>query len=322
MKAKITAIKAYAPDKVIDNHFFEGKIETSDEWIQTRTGIKTRRFSEENQYTSDLCVGAAQQLITDNGIDKDQIDFIIVATISQDHVMPSVASQVQGKLGITSAGTMDLTAACAGFVYGLIVAQGLIAAGTHKKVLVFGADTLSKYIDLTDRTTCILFGDGAGVALVEAAENGNVLGAITGTEGQSGHCLYLSNSTTLINGQQVIADNKIHQDGKSVFKWAVTTVAREAKKLIDSCNLAVEDIDWFIPHSANMRIIEAICKYLDLPTEKALESIVNFGNTSAASIPLAFAQAQEQQRIKSGDKILMIGFGGGLTYGGIIIEWP
>lgn len=322
MEAKISAINAYAPDRIIDNHFFEGKIDTSDEWIQSRTGIKTRRFTDEDEFTGDLCVGAAKKLMKDNNVDSSEIDFIIVATISQDQVMPSVASQVQGRLGIKGAGAIDLTAACAGFVYGLVVAQGLIKAGTHKKILVFGADTLSKFIDFKDRTTCILFGDGAGVGLVEAAEKSNILGAVTGTEGESGHCLYLSNNAESINQHPIIANNKIHQDGKSVFKWAVTTVARETKKLIDNSGLTIEDIDWFIPHSANMRIIEAICKYLDMSTEKALESITDFGNTSAASIPLAFEKGQMANKIKSGDKIVMIGFGGGLTYGGIIIEWP
>ena len=258
MQAKITALGTYVPERIVDNHYFETIVETNDEWIVSRTGIRTRHFAAENEYTSHMCVAAAKNLVLENNVTLDDVDFIIVATVTPDQTMPSVASQVQDKLGLLHTGAVDISAACAGFVYGIIMAQGLITAGTHRKVLVFGAETLTKFTNYEDRTSCILFGDGAGVVLGEAAPKGNILGAVTGSQGDGGKDLYLSNQRKQINGQDVITDNKIHQNGRAVFKWAVSTVAQQMVVLAERSRIALPDLDWFIPHSANMRIIEAL----------------------------------------------------------------
>lgn len=322
MQAKITAIGTYVPEKVIDNHYFESIIDTNDEWIQSRTGIKTRRFAAEFEYTSHLCVAAARNLMEENNCSVEDVDFIIVATVTPDQTMPSVATQVQDKLGIPNTGAIDISAACAGFSYGVIMAQGLIAAGTHKKILVFGAETLTKVTNYEDRTSCILFGDGAGVVLVEAAEKGNILAAVTGSQGDGGKDLYMSNRRKQINGVDIITDDKIHQNGRAVFKWAVTTVAQQMQVLAARSNSTLDDITWFVPHSANMRIIEALCNQSGFPIERTLESISVYGNTSSASIPLALHKGIRDGKVHSGDRIMMIGFGGGLVYAGIVVEWP
>ena len=321
MRAKISAIGTYVPEKIVDNHFFEGIVETSDEWIQTRTGIKTRRYAADNEYTSDLSIKAVEDLCNGDHDMLSDVDFIIISSSTSNHSMPNLASRVQQHFGIQNCGTIDLVAACAGYPYGIIVAKGLIESGIYKKVLIIGADTLSKFIDFEDRTTCILFGDGAGATLVEASDEGNILASCTGTDGDSAHNLYLSNLSKQINGQLIEDNNKIHQDGRKVFKWAVSTVSRESQKLVEGMELSIRDIDWFIPHSANLRIIEAICEQMDFPKDRALESVVNYGNTSAASIPLALHRGIKDGKVKKGDKILMIGFGAGLTYAGTVVEW-
>jgi 3-oxoacyl-[acyl-carrier-protein] synthase III len=322
MNAEITGISSYAPSRIIDNSFFEKIIETSDEWIVSRTGIKERRFAEENEFTSDVCVSAAKNLIKENpSLSLEGVDFIITATTTADQVMPSTASQIQNKLNIKNCGTLDIAAACAGFAYGIILAKGLIAAGSHQKVLVFGAETLSKFSDLTDRTTCILFGDGAGVALVEASEKGNIFESITGTEGTGGKDLYISQNAAKINEVPIDNNGKIHQNGKVVFKWAVQTVSEKIRELLAKSSTSLKDLDWIILHSANLRIIEAVSREIDFPVSRMPESIQYFGNTSSASIPLAWHSALKDGRIKKGDKILLMGFGGGLTYAGCIVEW-
>ena len=318
MQAKITAISTYVPERVVDNHYFEEFIETNDEWIVSRTGIKTRHFAAEDEYTSHLCVAAARSLEKECNKSLHDVDFVIVATVTPDQPMPSVATMVQDQLGLTGAGAIDISGACAGFSYAVILAQGLIAAGTHRKILVFGAETLTKVTDFTDRTSCILFGDGAGVVLIEAAEKGNILGAVTGSQGDGGKDLYLTARPLAINGQEVIPDSKIHQNGRAVFKWAVNTVSQQMGVLAAKSGLTLEQIDWFVPHSANMRIIDALCKQTGFPVEKTLESISVYGNTSSASIPLALHRGIKEGKVKPGDHIMMIGFGGGLVYAGIV----
>ncbi|HZX57157.1 MAG TPA: ketoacyl-ACP synthase III [Mucilaginibacter sp.] len=321
MNSKITAISVYAPSKRISNEWFADKIETNNEWIISRTGIKERRFAEPDEYTSDMCIKAVKNLLAENpGITLDGVDFIFVGTTTADQVMPSMASQVQNAFNIQNAGCLDIMAACAGFVYGLVLAKGLIAAGTHKKILVFGAETLSKFTDFTDRTSCILFGDGAGVALVEPWIQPKILNAVTGSDGSHGKDLYLSQHNTLVNGEHIDANGKIHQNGKVVFKWAIQTVTAKVKELLSKNFMKAEQLDWIILHSANMRIIEAVALELNYPMDKMLTSIECFGNTSSASIPLAWDLAMKAGKIKSGNKILMLGFGGGLTFAGVIIE--
>ena len=321
MNSKITAIGVYAPSKIIPNDWFADKIETNNEWIISRTGIKERRFSEPDEYTSDMCVKAVQNLLAENpGITLDGVDFILVGTTTADQVMPSMASQVQNYFKLPNTGCLDIMAACAGFVYGLILAKGLIAAGTHKKVLVLGAETLSKFTDYTDRTSCILFGDGAGVALVEASEKSKIFNGVTGSDGSHGKDLYLSQHASVVNGEQIDPNGKIHQNGKVVFKWAVQTMSHKVKELLATNHMELEQLDWVILHSANLRIIEAVASELNCSMDKMLTSIEQFGNTSSASIPLSWDIASKAGKIKPGNKILLLGFGGGLTFAGVIVE--
>ncbi len=321
MKAKITAIGTAVPDRIIDNQYFTSIIETTDEWIRSRSGITVRRFAADDEFTSDICMRAAQNLAENSGKHLSDVDFVIVATITPDQVMPTVSAILQDRLGLKNCGALDISAACAGFSYGITLANGLVAAGTHRKILVFGSETLSKITDFTDRSSCFLFGDGAGVVLVEADETGNILGAITGSEGSGGKELYLTNQPRTIQNLVAIADGKIHQNGRAVFKWAVSTIAQVMHELPKKAGLTLDQIDWFVPHSANLRIIEALCQQANFPIEKTLESITLFGNTSSASIPLAFARGISEGKVKRGDTVMMIGFGGGLVYSGVIFKW-
>lgn len=321
MQARITAIGTYAPEQVIDNKYFEGIIETSDEWIQSRTGITTRRFSHVNQYTSHLSIEAVKNMAARYDKNIREVDFILVATVSHDQIMPSMATQLQHHLDIPNAGALDISAACAGFGYGIVLAKSLVNSGMYRKVLVVGAETLSKITDFSDRTSCILFGDGAGAVLIEAAEEGNIGASLVGAEGSGGQDLYLSTRASQVNGEQINANGKIYQNGRKVFKWAVQCMSEKFNELLEMEGIGKEEIDWFVPHSANMRIIEAICKRVGFPVEKALESISDFGNTSSASIPLALDKGVRAGRVKPGDKIMLLGFGGGLAYAGAIVKW-
>jgi 3-oxoacyl-[acyl-carrier-protein] synthase-3 len=235
-----------------------------------------------------------------------------------------MAAIVQFRMEIAQAGALDIFGACAGFAYGITLAKGLIAAGTHKKVLVIGAETLSKVTDFTDRSSCILFGDGAGVVLIEPAQPsdvGSIGSCITGSFGEGGPDLYMSGMAHRLYDLPIVRNQKIIQNGRKVFKWAVTTAAVEVPKLVAKQGLTMEDIDWFIPHSANMRILEAIATQMGIPMEKVLESVSVYGNTSSASIPLALDRALKAGKIKKGDKIVFFGFGGGLVYAGNLITW-
>ncbi|MEQ8905005.1 ketoacyl-ACP synthase III [Ekhidna sp.] len=319
--SQITAFGTYVPEKIVDNHYFEEFIDTNDEWIISRTGIKTRRFAKEGEYTSDLAVKAVQNLMEVSGKDVSDVDFIVVCTTSPDQPMPNSASRVQYKLGIENCGCNDIYAACAGFVYGLQVAHGFVNSGVYKKVLVIGAETLSKIMDIEDRTSCILFGDAAGAALVEPGDKEQFIAFNSGTNGDFGHDLYLSHKKNSINGVGINPHGKIVQNGRSVFKWAVGNIPKKIHELVNKAGLTIDDIDYIVPHSANLRIIEAIAKSLNYPMEKIPESVTEFGNTSSASIPLAIKKSMTNGGIKKGDTILMIGFGGGLTFAGCIVKW-
>ena len=321
MNAKITALGVYTPVKIIPNKWFEDKIDTNEEWIISRTGIKERRFAEPDEFTSDMAVKAVQQLVAANpGVNLADVDFIMVATTTADQLMPNTASQVQNKLQIPDAGCLDLMAACAGFVYGIILAKGLIIAGSHKKILVIGAETLSKITNYQDRASCILFGDGAGAILVEPSADARIFISLTGTDGSYGKHLYLSTQPRIINGEVIIPDGNIHQNGRVIFKWAVQNMTLKVKKLLAINNFNIEELDWLILHSANLRIIEAVAEELVFPLSKMLTSLEYYGNTSSASIPLAWDLGVKVKKIKPGNKVLLLGFGGGLTYAGVIIE--
>ncbi|MCP4458510.1 MAG: ketoacyl-ACP synthase III [Cytophagales bacterium] len=318
--SKITAFGTYAPEKILDNEYFERIIETNNEWIVSRTGIHERRVVSEGQFTSDLAVEAIKNLQERSGKSIEDVDFIIVATTTPDQIMPNVASQIQNKLGIKNAGCNDIYAACAGMVYGLQLGHGLICSGAYKKVLVVGSETLSMVTDYTDRATCLLFGDAAGVVLLEPGEN-DFMAFNSGTSGDYGQDLYLSHQKDHVNGMPIKPNSKIVQNGRQVFKWVVSNIPVKIRELVAKAGLELDDIDYIIPHSANLRILEAISKELDYPMERIPESISMNGNTSSASIPMALSKAQADGRIKKGQTLLLIGFGGGLTFAGAIIKW-
>ncbi|PTM57663.1 ketoacyl-ACP synthase III [Desmospora activa] len=322
-KATITAIGIHVPEEVIGNDYFETIVDTSDEWIVQRTGIRERRFAGKQEFTSDLAITAVTNMIQQYDIKVDDVDMILVATSTPDHVFPSVASRIQSHFEIKHTGAIDLHATCAGFVYGLNMANALVTAGMNRKVLVIGAETLSKTTDFSDRTTCILFGDGAGAALVEYTEEnpGFLASYIGATKGEGGIHLYRTHLSDQLDGQPVKDHGQIVQNGREVYRWAVTTVPTGMHSLMDQTELSLDDVDWFIPHSANARMIETICEKSGFPLEKTLMSMERYGNTSAATIPLALAGGIREGKVQSGDTLLLYGFGGGLVHAGLLLKW-
>ncbi|MBT2291868.1 ketoacyl-ACP synthase III [Paenibacillus albidus] len=320
--AKITAIGSYVPLQKMTNADLEQMVETNDEWIVQRTGIKERRISRPNEFTSDLCVSAVQDLMKRYDKSVQDVDMVLVATSTPDFTFPSVASLIQHRLGIPlTAGAMDLNAACAGFVYALHTAHSYVASGLHRKVLVLGADTISKITDYTDRSTCILFGDGAGAVLVESDElSTGFFGYHLGSDGGGGHHVYRTALSSRIDELELLDTKLLVQNGREVFRWAVRTVPQGVQRLLDQAGVSLAQVDWFIPHSANLRIIEPICERLNYPIEQALYSLVNFGNTSAATIPLALDLGVREGKVQNGQRILMYGFGAGLTHAGQLVQ--
>lgn len=321
-KAKITAIGTYVPEKILTNADLEQMVDTNDEWIVQRTGMRERRIAKDNEFVSDLSCKAVADMIERYAVDVTDVDMILVATSTAEYTFPSVASRIQHYFNIKQTGSMDLGAACAGFVYGLQLADGMISSGIHKKVLVVGAETLSKITDYTDRSTCILFGDGAGVVLIERDEDHpSFISSISGTHGIGGGHLYRRTFATEIDGVNIENNPFLVQNGREVYKWAVRKVPDVSYKLINQAGIQPEDIQWFVPHSANLRMIESICEKGPIPIERTLTSVEYRGNTSAASIPLAIQLGLDHGRLKCDDTMLLFGFGGGLTYAGVILRW-
>lgn len=321
-KAKITAIGSYVPEKIMTNEDFAQIVDTNDEWIVSRTGIKERRIAADDEYTSDLGYRAVLDLVSRYNKTIDDVDMIIVCTFTPDVATPSSAAIIQAKLNLKHTGALDLNAACAGFTYGIHLANALITSGLHRKILVIGSETLSKITDYEDRTTCILFGDGAGAVLVEYDEvESSVLAHHMGTEGQKSKNLYCAGISKQLFGEAIHPSNKIVQNGREVYRWAVTTVPEGVQQLLQNASLSIDDVDWFVPHSANLRMIESICERTGLPLDKTLYSLVQYGNTSSATIPLALDAAVKDGRIQKGDHLVLYGFGGGLTHAGLLIRW-
>jgi 3-oxoacyl-[acyl-carrier-protein] synthase III len=322
--ARLSAIGTYAPSKVLTNDDLAKLVDTTDEWIVRRTGIRERRIAADDEFTSDLCTAAARDALTRSGTSPGDVGLVIAGTTTPDYPFPSVASQVQDRLGLQNAGAVDIQATCAGFAYGLHIANGLITAGVHDRVLVVAGETLSKVTDYTDRATCILFGDGAGAALVEASTPGNIRASIVGSDGEGGQHLYrtgLSRRIADAGGGAELAPGLIRQNGREVYRWAVETVSAGVSRLMKDAGLTGEDIDWFIPHSANIRITEAVCERTGIPVTRTLSSIECYGNTSAATIPLALAPAIAANQIRRGDTMILYGFGGGLVHAGLLLDW-
>jgi len=324
--ARLSAIGTYAPSKVLANDDLAKLVDTTDEWIVRRTGIRERRIAADDEYTSDLCTAAARDLFARSGTSPGDVDLVIVGTTTPDYPFPSVASMVQDRLGMRHAGAIDIQATCAGFAYGLHIANGLVSAGVHDRVLVAAGETLSKVTDYTDRATCILFGDGAGAALVEAATPGSIRASIVGSSGDGGPHLYRTGLSRRIASAAGAAGAElppglIRQNGREVYRWAVETVSAGVSRLMQDAGLTGDDIDWFIPHSANIRITEAVCERTGIPVSRTLSSIECYGNTSAATIPLALAPAIAANKIRRGDTLILYGFGGGLVHAGLLLDW-
>lgn len=321
-KARITAIGSYVPEKRLTNKDLEKMVETNDEWIVKRTGIKERRIAHEEEFTSDIGYKAVKDLMERYDKSVEDVDMIIVCTFTPDFNTPSVASLVQAKLGIKNTGAIDLNAACAGFTYGLHVANGLVTSGLNRKILVVGADTLSKLMDYEDRATCILFGDGGGAVLVEYDEKQpSFLSSHLYSEGEGGKHLYSTNLSTRINGEDLNDSGNLVQNGREVYKWAVTTVPKGMQTVMKNAEYQLNDVDWFVPHSANLRMIESICDRSGFPIERTLYSLVEYGNTSSATIPLSLEIGLKEGKLSGGEKVLLYGFGGGLAQAGLLIDW-
>ena len=315
----------YVPDNVMTNDDLARIVDTNDEWIRTRTGIAERRLAGKEETTATMGAKAAREALTRAQADPADVELIIVATVTPDRVFPSAACVIQDLIGATNAAAFDLSAGCSGFVYGLSVASKMIESGAYRNALVIGAETLSHLVNWEDRSTCVLFGDGAGAFFLEADERpGGLLGFELGADGSGGALL----TGPLVGRGYVPAvgpDNSpdyIYMNGRAVYRFATRVMGVAAKKAIERAGLTIEDIDLFIPHQANLRIIEAAAKQLQLPMEKVYVNIHRYGNTSAASIPVACAEAAEEGRLQPGDTVVMVGFGAGLTWAAAVVQWP
>ena len=320
MKARILGTGSHLPEKVVTNHDLSKMVETSDEWILSRTGIKERRVSDDKTSTSDLAVVAARKALESANLKAEELDFIIVGTTTPDTLFPSVACILQDKLGARSAACFDVSAACSGFNYGLSVAASFIESGAGRNVLLVGADTLTKYLNWKDRGTCILFGDGAGAVVLQATrEDRGVLASVLGAKGEGGKYLIMPGGGSRDPEQK--NSRFITMDGKEVFKFAVWALQDSLIKVLEKGGYKIADLDVLIPHQANIRIIDHVIKKFNLPSEKVYVNLQNYGNTSAASVPIALDEALADSKIKDGDLIVLSGFGAGLTYGANLIRW-
>ncbi|MDD4601280.1 3-oxoacyl-[acyl-carrier-protein] synthase 3 protein 1 [bioreactor metagenome] len=321
----IIGLGCYVPEKVLTNFDLEKMVDTSNDWIVERTGIKQRHIAGDDVATSDLAVKAAEQALADAGISADELDLIIVGTATPDMYFPSVACIIQNKLKATKAAAFDLSAGCSGFVYGLVTGSQFIISGLYKKVLVVGAETLSKILDWTDRNTCVLFGDGAGAAVLSVVDDGyGILGVELGAEGAGGHYLSLPAGGSRLPASELTVANRshfVHMNGNEVFKFAIKVMGEAALKALENASLKPEDVDCFIPHQANIRIIQSAAKRLKMPMEKVMINVDKYGNTSSASIPIALKEAVMNGKVKKDDTIVLVGFGAGLTWASCVIKW-
>ena len=325
INAVITGVGGYVPDYILNNEELSRMVDTTDEWITTRVGIKERHIlTEEGLGTSYLARKAAKQLIQKTGVDPDTIDALIVTTTTPDYKFPSTASIVLGKLGLKNAFAFDFSAACCGFLYTLDVAASMIQSGRYKKIIVIGADKMSSLVDYTDRATCVLFGDGAGAVLVEATEEENVgvQNSYLRTDGQGLPFLHMKAGGSVCPPSHFTVDHRLHylyQEGRTVFRYAVTDMSNDVMKIMEMNNLKADDVNWVIPHEANLRIIEAVTKRTGIPLDKVVVNIERYGNTSAATIPLALWDAESQ--LKKGDNIIFTAFGAGFVHGASFYKW-
>lgn len=321
-EAEIIGIGAYAPEKIVSNDFLSTIVDTSDEWIYSRTGIKNRRIAE-NENTSDQAAKAALKALKDAGMEASELELIVVATVSPDNFVPSCACMVQGIIGADKAMAFDINAACSGFIFALNIASQFIKTGQVQNALVIGAETLSKITDWSDRGTCVLFGDGAGAVVLKKSEKNKVISIYTGTDGSKGE--NLTAVALPLNGSFPSGKKDwnyfINMNGREIFKFATKVIEESIEKVLEDAGLTIENIKYIVPHQANMRIIEFVAGRMKISADKFYMNIENYGNTSSASIPLALNELYEKGMIEKGDKLIMVGFGGGLSWGAALIEW-
>lgn len=318
MFSRIIGTGSYLPERVVTNDELARTVDTSDEWVRTRTGIHSRHVAAEGQLASDLALPAAQGALQSAGVKPADIDLIIVATTTPDIIFPSTACILQSKLGIAGCPAFDVQAVCSGFVYALTIADLFIRSGQSKHVLVVGTEVYSRILDWSDRNTCVLFGDGAGAVIVAASEKPGILATKLHADGSHKEMLCVPGS---VNAGKVWGSPFVHMDGGSVFKFAVRVFEEGAREVLEAAGMKVSDLDWFIPHQANIRIMEATAKKLGLPKEKLIATVHHHGNTSAASIPLAMDEAVKDRRILPGQTLLLEGVGGGFTWGAVLLRW-
>ena len=308
MNAGILGVGHYAPEKVLTNQDLEKMVDTSDEWIRSRTGIEERRIAADGEDTSHMAVNAARSALEDANMDAEELDMILVATVTPDQPFPSVATMLQEQLGARKVAAMDLSAACAGFMYGVITAKQFIESGGYKNVLVVGVEKLSKITNWEDRNTCVLFGDGAGAAVIgPVSDDRGIMSFELGSDGSGGPHLY-QNETLFMNGREV-------------FKFAVRQMPESSVNVVKKIGLKEEDVDYLIPHQANIRIMEAARERLGISEDKMATSVKRYGNTSSASIPMALSEEVKAGKIKDNDLVVLVGFGGGLTWGAVALRW-
>ena len=321
IRAVVVGVGHYLPERMVPNAEFEQTIETSDEWIKSRSGIERRHFAAEGQTTSDMAARAAEAAISAAGLSPDDIDAIVLATSTADLTFPSAATMVQARLGMTRGFAYDVQAVCAGFVFALTNANALIVSGQAKRVLVIGAETFSRLMDWSDRSTCVLFGDGAGAVILEAqsgngsAEDRGILSCDLNSDGRHKDILYVD------GGVSTGTTGYLRMQGKEVFRHAVEKLAQTAHAALDKIGLSGEDVDWIVPHQANIRIIEGTAKRMQVPMDRVIVTVQDHGNTSAASIPLALSVGVERGQIKPGDLLVTEAIGGGLAWGSVVLRW-
>ncbi len=318
MFSRIIGTGSYLPEKVVTNDDLARTLDTSDEWIRTRTGIQSRHVAADGQLASDLALPAAQRALKSAQVDAADIDLIIVATTTPDIIFPGTACILQAKLGVAGCPAFDVQAVCSGFVYALTIADLFIRAGQATRVLVVGTEVYSRILDWSDRGTCVLFGDGAGAVIVAASDKPGILATKLHADGSHKEMLCVPGS---VSGGKVWGSPFVHMDGGSVFKFAVRVFEEGANEVLEAAGMTVSDLDWFIPHQANIRIMEATARKLGLPKEKLIATVHHHGNTSAASIPLALDEAVRDGRIHPGQTLLLEGVGGGFTWGAVLLRW-
>ncbi len=323
--AKITGVAGYAPPRVVTNFDLEKRIETTDEWIRTRTGIRERHYVEPGMATSHMAVEATRRLLAAKGVTPEEIDLIIVATVTPDMMFPATACLVQDRIGAKKAWGFDLSGACAGFVYALTVGAQFVGAGTHRRVLVIGSDVMTSIIDFQDRATCVLFGDGAGAVLLEPAADGEgILDFANDVDGSGGCNLCMPGGGSLHPASHETVEKRmhyVHQEGQQVFKYAVRRMAELSCQLLERNGFSSRDLALLVPHQANLRIIRATQERLGVDDSKVMVNIDRYGNTTAATIPLGLMDALEQKRLRKGDLILLVAVGAGYTTGGMLLRW-